>query len=211
MDLSVIWDAVTRNLATVSVVSLGGPLWAGARWVYCRVNKKRRFRMLRDDAVGVTREISFLQQSRQHDRNRDKRAFYRVETLDNIVELVRDLQDDLRPLGVHLFSEHEMSTKWLHALDKPLKDGSAFGPLAEERLRETGLAVRSVGRLMRSGEYRKAKQEFPPTYDGARLRISAGIKSGRHEATRDYMVAQGIDDNRPVGGALRTETEPPTP
>ena len=25
MDLSVIWDAVTRNLATVSVVSLGRP------------------------------------------------------------------------------------------------------------------------------------------------------------------------------------------
>ena len=52
MDLSVIWEAVSRNLATVSVVSLGGPLWAGLRWVYCRVNKKRRFKMLRAEAVG---------------------------------------------------------------------------------------------------------------------------------------------------------------
>lgn len=206
MDLSVIWDAVTRNLATVSVVSLGGPLWAGARWVYCRVNKKRRFKMLRDEALAIAREISFLQQSWQHDNKLDKRASYRVETVDNIVEMVRVLQDDLRPLGVHLFSEDEMSPEWLYAADKPTKDGSAFGPLAEERRRETGLAVQLVSRLMRSGEYRKAKQEFPPTYEGARLRISAEIKSRRHEATRDYMVAQGIDDNRPVG-ALRTSTK----
>ncbi|MDE0234380.1 MAG: hypothetical protein OXU69_09535 [Gemmatimonadota bacterium] len=211
MDLSVIWDAVTRNLATVSVVSLGGPLWAGVRWVYCRFNKTRRFRMLRDEAVAVTREISFLQQSWQHDNNRDKRASYRVETVDNIVEMVRALQDDLRPLGVHLFSEDEMSTEWLYALDKPLKDGNAFEPLGEERRRETGLAVQSVSRLMRSGEYQKAKREFPPTYDGARLRISAGIKSRRAEITKDYMEAQGIDDNRPVGAPLRTETTPPTP
>ena len=211
MDLSVIWDAVTRNLATVSVVSLGGPLWAGVKWVYCRLNKKRRFKILRDDAVAVTREISFLQQSWQHNHDRDKRASYRVETLDNIVEMVRILQDDLRPLGVHLFSEDEMSPEWLYALDKPLKDGSAFGPLAEERRRETGLAVQLVSRLMRSGEYRKAKQEFPPTYDVARLRISAEIKSARAKTTRDFMSAQGIDDNRPIGAPLRTETEPPTP
>ena len=211
MDLSVIWDAVTRNLATVSVVSLGGPLWAGVKWVYCRVNKKRRFKMLRDDAVAVAREISFLQQSWQHDHNRDKRASYSVETLDNIVEMVRILQDDLRPLSVHLFSEDEMSPQWLYALDKPLKDGSAFEPLAEERRRETGLAVQLVSRLMRAGEYQKAKQEFPPTYDVARLRISAKIKSRRAETTRDFMSAQGIDDNRPIGAPLRTETEPPTP
>ena len=211
MDLSVIWDAITQNLATVSVVSLGGPLWAGVRWVYCRVNKKRRFRMLRDEAVAVTREISFLQQSWQHDNNRDKRASYRVETVDNIVEMVRILQDDLRPLGVHLFSEDEMSPEWLYARDKPLKDGNAFEPLTEERRRETGLAVQLVSRLMRSGEYRKAKQEFPPTYDVARLRISAKIKSSRAEVTKDYMKAQGIDDNRPVGAAVRTEIEPPTP
>lgn len=63
MDLLAIWDAITRNLATVSVVSLGGPLWAGVKWVYCRVNKKRRFKMLEEDAVAVAREISFLQQS----------------------------------------------------------------------------------------------------------------------------------------------------
>lgn len=208
MDLSVIWDAVSRNLATVSVVSLGGPLWAGVRWVYCRVNKKRRFKMLRDEAVGVAREVSFLQQSWQHDQQLDKRASYRVETVDNIAEMVRALQDDLRPLGVHLFSEYEMTAEWLYALDKPLKDGNAFGPLAEERRRETGLAVQSVSRLMRSGDYRKAKQEFPPTYDVARLRISGKIKSSRPEFTKDYMEAQGIDDNRPVGAPLRTESEP---
>ena len=208
MDLSVIWDAVTRNLATVSVVSLGGPLWAAVRWVYCRVNKKRRFRMLRNEAVAVTREISFLQQSWQHDNKRDKRASYRVETLDNIVEMLRGLQDDLRPLGVHLFSEDEMSTKWLHALDKPLNDGKAFEPLAKERRRETGLTVRSVSRLMRSGDYKKAKQGFPPAYDAARLRISAKIKSQRADTTRDFMVAQGIDDNRPVDAPLRTSTKP---
>ena len=101
-----------------------------------------------------------------------------------------------------------MSTPWLYALDKPLKDGSAFAPLAEERRRETGLAVQSVGRLMRSGEYKKAMQEFPPTYDVARLRISAEIKSRRAEATRDYMKAQGIDDNRPVGAPSHAETKP---
>lgn len=207
MDLSLIWDAITRNLATVSVVSLGGPIWAGVRWVYCRVNKKRRFRMLRDEAVGIAREISFLQQSWEHDGNRDKRASYRVETVDNIVEMVRGLQDDLRPLGVHLFSEHEMSTEWLYALDKPLKDGNPFSSLAEERRRETGLAVQSVSRLMRSGEYRKAKQEFPPTYGVARMRISAEIKSQRAETTRDYMVAQGIDDNRPMGAPFRTSAQ----
>ena len=211
MDLSVIWDAVTRNLATVSVVSLGGPLWAGARWVYCRVNKKRRFRMLRDEAVGIARQISFLQQSWQVNQHLDERASYRVETVDNIVEMVRTLQDDLRPLGVHLFSEDEMTTEWLYALDKPLKDGNAFGPLAEERRRETGLAVQSVSRLMRAGQYRTAKLEFPPTYDVARLRISTRIKSSRAEATKNYMEAQGIDDNRPMGAALRTETEAPTP
>lgn len=209
MDLSVIWDAVTRNLATVSVVSLRGPLWAGARWVYCRVNKKRRFKMLRDDAVAVAREVSFLQESGQYgNQNLDMRAAYRVETVDNIVEMVRVLQDDLRPLGIHLFSEDEMSTDWFCATDKPLKDGSPFRHLADERRRETGLAVQSVSRLMRSGDYRKAKQEFPPTFDGARLRISAEIKSRRHEATRDFMVAQGIDDNRPMGAPSIAETKP---
>ena len=187
---------------------MGGPLWAGVRWVYSRVNKKRRFRMLREEAVGIAREISFLQQSWQHDNNRDKRASYRVETVDNIVEMVRGLQDDLRPLGVHLFSENEMSTDWFYALDKPLKNGSAFEPLVEERCRETGLAVQLVGRLMRSGEYRKAKQEFPPTYDSARLRISAGIKSQRAEVTKDYMEAQGIDDNRPIGAPSHADTKP---
>lgn len=209
MDLSVIWDAVTRNLATVSVVSLGGPLWAGVRRVYCRVNKKRRFKMLRDDAVAVAREVSFLQQSRQYgNQHLDMQAFYRVETVDNIVEMVRMLQDDLRPLGVHLFSEDEMSSDWFYALDKPQKDGKAFGPLAEERRQETGLAVQSMSRLMRAGDYRTAKQEFPPTYEGARMRISTEIKSRRHEATRDYMVAQGIDDNRPMGAPSIAETKP---
>lgn len=101
-----------------------------------------------------------------------------------------------------------MSTEWLYALDKPLQNGSAFEPLVEERRRETGLALQSVSRLMRSGEYRKAKREFPPTYDVARLRISAEIKSGRPETTRDFMVAQGIDDNRPIGGPFHTSTKP---
>ncbi len=163
--------------------------------------------MLRDEAVGIAREISFLQQSWQYDQKRDKRASYRVETVDNIVEMVRGLQDDLRPLGVHLFSEDEMSTEWLYAFDKPMKDGKVFGPLAEERRRETGLAVQSVSRLMRSGEYRKAKQEFPPTYGVARMRISAEIKSQRAETTRDFMVEQGIDDNRPVGGLVHTSAK----
>lgn len=101
-----------------------------------------------------------------------------------------------------------MSTAWLYATDKPLKDGKAFGPLAEERRRETGLAVQSVSRLMRSGNYQKAKQEFPRTYDVARLRISAQIKRQRAETTADFMVAQGIADNRPVGAALHAKTEP---
>ena len=44
MDLSAIWNAITQNLATVSLVSVGGPLWAAIKWSHHRFNKKHRFR-----------------------------------------------------------------------------------------------------------------------------------------------------------------------
>lgn len=53
MDLAAIWDAITRNLATVSVVSLGGVLSVGIRWAYRRFNKTHRFKVLHADTVAV--------------------------------------------------------------------------------------------------------------------------------------------------------------
>ena len=70
------------------------------------------------------------------------------------------------------------------------------------------MAVRSVSRLMRAGDYRKAKSEFPPTYDVARLRLSNHIKSNRHQTTTDYIEAQGIQDRRPVDARPYTHTLP---
>ena len=207
MDFSSIWDAITRNLATVSFISLGGVLSGGIKWVHRRFNKKHRFTILRDEAGDLLRAFSFYQQSRGLEQRPDQRAFYPVETLDTLVEMLISLQDSLSPLNVYLFSEDEMTTHWLLAIDKPLKDGSSFRPLGDERLREAALAVQSVSRLMRAGDYRKAKREFPPTYDGARLRLSTKIKSNRHQATKDHIEAQGIKDKRPVDARPYTETQ----
>ena len=198
MDLSAIWNAITENLATVSLVSVGGPLWAAIKWSHHRFNKKHRFKMLRGDAVDVVRAISFYQQSKVKSQDLDARASYAVETADTIVEMLRALQDRLRPLGVHLFSESEMTTGWLTAQDKPLRDGSRSLELGKERVREIGLAVRRVSSLTRQGQYRQAKQEFPSTYDGARTRYSNQIKSQRTEDTIRYLEAHGIEDSRPV-------------
>ncbi len=198
MDLSAIWNAITENLATVSLVSVGGLLWAAIKWSHQRFNKKHRFKMLRGDAVEVVRAISFYQQSRVKSQDLDARASYAVETADTIVEMLRDLQDSLRPLGVNLFSESEMTTHWLRAKDKPLQDGRCSLELGKERIREIGLAVRQVGRLMRQEQYRQAKQEFPSTYDGARIRYSNQIKSQRTEDTIRHLEAHGIKDSRPV-------------
>ena len=198
MDLSAIWNAVTENLATVSLVSVGGPLWAAIKWSHHRFNKKHRFKVLRGDAVEAVRAISFYQQSKVKSPDVDARASYAVETADTIVEMLRALQDSLRPLGVHLFSESEMTTHWLIAKDKPLRDGRCSLELGKERIREIGLAVRQVGRLMRQGQYRQAKQEFPSTYDGARIRYSNQIKSQRTEDTIRHLEAHGIKDSCPV-------------
>lgn len=181
MDLQAIWNAITENLATVSLVSVGGPLWAAIKWSHHRFNKKHRFKMLRGDAVDVVRAVSFYQQSKVKSQDLDARASYAVETADTIVEMLRALQDRLRPLGVHLFSESEMKTGWLTAQDKPLRDGSRSLELGKERVREIGLAVRRVSNLTRQGQYRQAKQEFPSTYDGARTRYSNQIKNQRTE------------------------------
>ncbi len=208
MDFSSIWDAITRNLATVSFISLGGVLSGGIKWAYRRFNKKYRFKILRDVAVDLLRAFSFYQQSRSLEQRPDQRASYSVETLDTLLEMLISLHDSLAPLNVHLFSEDEMTTDWLLAADKPLKDGSSFQPLGDERLREAALAVKSVSRLMRAGDYRKAKREFPPTYDVARLRLSNDIKSNRHPVTKEYIEAQGIKDKRPVDARLHTGTQP---
>lgn len=198
MDLSAIWNAVTGNLATVSLVSVGGPLWAAVKWSHHRFNKKYRFKTLRGDAVDVVRAISFYQQSKVKSQDLDARASYTVETGDTIIEMLRDLQDSLQPLGVHLFSESELTTQWLAAQDKPLKDGRRSLELGKERIREIGLTVRLVSRLIRQGQYRRAKQEFPSTYDGARIRYSNQIKSQRTEEEIRYFEAHGITDRRPV-------------
>lgn len=198
MDLSAIWNAITENLVTVSLVSVGGPLWAAIKWTHHRFNKKHRFKVLRGDAVDVVRAISFYQQSKVKSQDLDARASYAVETADTIVEMLRALQDRLRPLGVHLFSESEMTTGWLTARDKPLRDGSRSRELGKERIREIGLAVRLVSRLARQGQYRQAKQEFPSTYDRARARYSNQIKSRRTEDTIRHLEAHGIKDSRPL-------------
>ena len=161
MDFSSIWDAITRNLATVSFISLGGVLSGGIKWVYRRFNKKHRFKILRDEAVDLLRAFSFYQQSRGLEQRPDQRAFYPVETLDTLVEMLISLQDSLSPLNVHLFSEDEMTTDWLLAKDKPLKDGNSFQPLGDERLREAALVVQSVSRLVRAGDYRESQARVP--------------------------------------------------
>lgn len=198
MDLSAIWNAITENLATVSIVSVGGPLWAAIKWSHHRFNKKHRFKMLRGDAVELVRAISFYQQSKVKSQDLDARASYAVETGDTIVEMLRALQDGLQPLGVHLFSESEMTTHWLTARDKPLQDGRSSLDLGKERIREIGMTVRLASRLMRTGQYRQAKQEFPATYAGARLRYSNQIKSQRTVDMVRYLEAHGIQDSRPV-------------
>lgn len=76
MDFSSIWDAITRNLATVSFISLGGVLSGGIKWAYRRFNRKHRFKMLRDEAVDLLRALSFYQQSRSLKQRADQRAFY---------------------------------------------------------------------------------------------------------------------------------------
>ena len=198
MDLSAIWNAITENLATVSLVSVGGPLWAALKWSHHRFNKKHRFKTLRGGAVDVVRAISFYQQSKVKSQDLDARASYTVETGDTIIEMLRDLQDGLRPLGVHLFAESEMTTHWLTAQDKLLQDGRRSIELGKERIREIGLTVRLVSRLMRQGLYRQARQEFPSTYDGARIRYSNEIKGQRTEQEIRHFEAHGIKDRRPV-------------
>lgn len=198
MDLSAIWNAITQNLATVSLVSVGGPLWAAIKWSHHRFNKKHRFKMLRGDAVDVVRAISFYQRSKVKSQDLDSRAFYTVETGDTLVEILRALQDSLRPLGVHLFSESELTTRWLTAGDKPLQDGRLSSELGKERIREIGLSVRLASRLMRKGHYRQAKQEFPSAYEGARIRYSNQIKSQRTEDTIRHLEVHGIKDSRPL-------------
>ena len=207
MDFSSIWDAITRNLATVSFISLGGVLSGGIKWVYRRFNKKHRFKIPAGRGGGLTPRRLVLPAVPGFEQRPDQRASYPVETLDTLVEMLISLQDSLSPLNVHLFSEDEMTTHWLLAMDKPLKDGSSFQPLGDERLREAALAVQSVSRLMRAGDYRKAKREFPLTYDGARLRLSTKIKSNRRQATKEYIEAQGIKDRRPVDARPHTETQ----
>ena len=91
-----------------------------------------------------------------------------------------------------------MTTHWLTARDKPLQDGRCSCELGKERIREIGLAVRLTSRLMRKEQYREAKQEFPSTYDGARIRYSNRIKSQRTEDTIRLLEAHEIKDRRPL-------------
>lgn len=184
LDLSAPWNWITDYLAPVSLVSVGGAIG----WVHRRFSKKLRFKMLSDNASDAFRAISFYQQSRSKAQE---------ETLDTLVEMLHDLQSSLRPLGVHLFSEAELTTAWLNARDKPLREGGPLAALGQERIREVGLTVRLVGRHMRAGDYRKAKGEFPPNYHVARRRFSSRIKHQRDAVTKSFMETHGIEDKRP--------------
>lgn len=194
MDLSGIWNAISDNLATVSLFSLGGLLWAAIKWVHHRVNKKHRFKMLLGEAVDIARAVSFYQQSQMTNQDLDRRAFYAVETRDTLVEMLLGLQHRLRPLKVYLFSESEMTTAWLQARDKATSDGRIIDELGRERIRETGTVLLLTTRLMRAGDYRKAKKEFPRAYDVARLRISSEIKSQREPMFVGFLQNLGIED-----------------
>ena len=198
MDFSAIWNAITENLATASLFSVGGVLWAGIKWAHHRFNKKHRFKMLQDDVVDAVRAISFYQRSRVKNQNLDARASYLVDTEDVIVERLRSLQGSLRPLGVYLFKEGEMDGRWILAADKPLEDGRAFEPLGQERIQEIGRALTLVSRLIRAGDYKTAKEEFPPSFDVARLRFSNEIKGERTAKTKRVLEAHRIEDSRPV-------------
>ena len=197
MDFLAIWNAITENLATVSLFSVGGLLGVGIKWVYHRFNKRHLFKMLRGDAVEVVRAVSFYQQSEMQNQNLDARASYTVETLDTLVEMLCGLQDRLGPLKIYLFRESEMTTHWLLAEDMPKRDGSGSSELGKERIREIGVTVRCVSRLMRAGDYRKAKKEFPSNYDVAKKRIRSQIKESRTEATIQRLKAHGIEGGSP--------------
>lgn len=194
MDLSAIWNAMTDNLATVSLFSVGGLLWAVIKWVHHRVNKRHRFKMLLGETVDIARAVSFYQQSQMKNQDLDRRAFYAVETRDTLVVMLLGLQDRLRPLKVYLFSEYEMTTAWLQARDKATTDGRIVDELGRERVRETGTVLLLTSGLMRAGDYRKAKKEFPRTYDVARKRISGQIKSQRENRFIDFLQTLGIED-----------------
>ncbi|MCY3706518.1 MAG: hypothetical protein OXH08_13645 [Gammaproteobacteria bacterium] len=154
--------------------------------------------MLLDDAVEAVRAISFYQRSQMKNQDLDARAFYPVDTEDVIVERLRSLQGSLQPLGVYLFREAEMDGRWMLAADKPMQDGRVFEPLGQERIQEIGRTLVLVSRLIRAGDYKMAKKEFPRSYDVARLRFSSEIKGERTDATKRVLKAHGIQDIRPL-------------
>ena len=191
MDIEAIWLAVKTNLAPVSVFSMGGVL----AYLYRRFNKRHRFRCLRADAREVMAGFSRFQ---HHWHPPSRRTAKKLptqppETLDILVEMLHQLQDRLNPLGVYLFRAEEISTQWILCSDRPTENGDTFLELAGERLREVGMALRTVSRLMNTGRLSDARKLFPNDYGGERRTNRASIVDEREEQLRSMLAAHGHD------------------
>ena len=191
MDIEAIWLAVKTNLAPVSLVSMGGVLAS----VYRRLNKRHRFRCLRADARDVMAGFSRFQHHWDPPSRptATKLPTQPPETLDILVEMLHQLQDRLKPLGVYLFRSKELSTRWILCADRPMDSGDTFLELAGERLREVGMALRTVSRLMNTGGLSEARKLFPSDYGGERRTNRATIVDQRDKQLRSMLAAHGHD------------------
>lgn len=191
MDIEAIWLAVKTNLAPVSVFSIGGVL----AFLYRRFNKRHRFRRLRTDAREVMAGFSRFQHHWHPPSSptAKKLPTQPPETLDILVEMLHQLQDRLNPLGVYLFRGEEISTQWILCSDRPTDSGDSFLELAGERLREVGMALRTVSRLMNTGRLSDARRLFPNDYSGERRANRASIVDKRDKQLRSRLAAHGHD------------------
>ena len=191
MDIEAIWLAVKTNLATVSLFSIGGVLAS----FYRRFNKRPRFRHLRADAREVMAGFSRFQHH-WHPPSRPaatKLPTQPSETLDTLVEMLHQLQDSLKPLGVYLFRSKELSTRWILCADRPMDSGDKFLELAGERLREVGMALRTVSRFTNTGRLSDARKLFPSDYGGERRTNRASIVDQRDKQLKSILAAHGHD------------------
>ena len=194
MDLEAIWLAIRTNLAPISVFSMWGVLTS----LYRRFNKRYRFRNLRGDAreaaAGFARYLEYHGRI-FHSTQADDRPLPvgPPEALDVLVEMLYQLQDRLSPLGVYLFRSDEISTAWVACWDRRMESGGVFAELKTERLREIGLALRKVSRLMNRGKLRDARKLFPEDYGGERVTNRDLIVGLRGQLLKERLAAHGHD------------------
>ena len=191
MDIQAIWLAVKTNLAPVSPSSVWGVLES----CYRRFNKKHGFRCLRADAHDVMADFSRFQHHWRPPSGPTARKLptQPTETLDILVERLYQLQGRLEPLGVYMFRSKELSTRWILCAERPMDSGNTFLELAEERLREVGMALRTVSRLMNTGTLSEARKLFPSDYGGERQTNRALIVDQRDKQLRALLAAHGHD------------------